>query len=44
MGRLCDQQVLLDDQGLHEQHVYLVSVELGGVTLPHRVKVLDAVL
>jgi hypothetical protein len=40
----CDQQVFLNDDGLHKQHVDLVPVEPGRVTLPHRVKVLDAVL
>ena len=44
ISRFCDQQVFLDDDRLHEQHVNLVPVELGRVTLPHRVKVLDAVL
>jgi len=44
ISSLCDQQVFLDDHGLNEEHVDLVPVELGGVTLPHRVKVLDAVL
>jgi hypothetical protein len=44
ISSLRDQEVLLDDHGLHEKHVDLVPVELGGVTLPHRVKVLDAVL
>jgi hypothetical protein len=42
--QLVYQQVFLDDHGLNEEHVDLVPVELGGVTLPHRVKVLDAVL
>jgi hypothetical protein len=44
ISRFCDQQVFLNDHGLHEQHVYLVPVELGRVTVPHRVKVLDTVL
>ena len=39
-----NQHVLLNDKGLDEQHVNLVTIELGIDVVPHRVIVLNGVL